>query len=60
MLAFGRFFQDDDLGAEIMGGDGSPHTRCPEPDNDDIGIQIPNSAAPKVRIPSCHPVDGNP
>ena len=41
MLAFGRLFEDDDLGAEIVGGDRSGDTRRPEPDDDDIGFHVP-------------------
>ena len=40
-LAFGRLLQDDDLGAQIMRGDGGGHARCAEPDDDDIGLDIP-------------------
>ena len=39
--AFGRLFQDDDLGSEIVGGDRSRDTRRPEPDDHDIGFHIP-------------------
>ena len=41
MLAFRRLFEDDDLGAEIVGGDGSGHTGGPEPDDNDIGFDVP-------------------
>ena len=41
MLALGRFFEDQNLGAEIMGGDGGGETRRPEPDDNDIGLDIP-------------------
>ncbi len=41
VLAFGRLFEDDDLGAEIVGGDRRGDARRPEPDHDDIGFHIP-------------------
>jgi len=40
-LTFGRLFQDDDLGAEIVRGDRCGHARGPEADDDDIGFDIP-------------------
>ena len=40
-LALGRLFQDDDLGAEIVRGDRGGEPRRPEPDDDDIGFDIP-------------------
>ena len=40
-LAFRRFFQDNDLGSEIVGGDRSRHARCSESDDDDIGFDVP-------------------
>ena len=40
-LAFGRFFQDDDLGSQLVGGDRSGHARRPEPDDDNICFYVP-------------------
>jgi hypothetical protein len=40
-LAFGRLFQNDDPGSEIVGSDGSGDTRRPEPDDDNIRIYVP-------------------
>jgi hypothetical protein len=41
MLALGGLFQNDDLGAEIVGGDRSGDPRRSEPDDDDIGFHVP-------------------
>ena len=40
-LTFGRLLQDDDLGAQIVGGDRSGHARGPETDDNDIGFDVP-------------------
>ena len=37
----GRLFQDHDLGAEIVRGDGGGDPRRAEADDDDIGFDIP-------------------
>ncbi len=39
MLAFPRLFEDQDIGAEIVGGDRSGKPRRPEPGNSDIGFE---------------------
>jgi hypothetical protein len=40
-LTFGGLFQDNDLGPQIVGGDGGGHARGPESDDDDIGFHVP-------------------
>ena len=52
ILAFRRLFQDDDLGSEIVGGDGRGKPGRAEPDDNDIGFDIPLIAAPKVHARS--------
>ncbi len=41
MLALGRLFEDQNLGAEIMGSDGGGETGRAEPDDNDIRLGIP-------------------
>ena len=41
VLALGRLFEDDDAGAEIVGGDRGGDPRRAEPDDDDIRFDIP-------------------
>ena len=40
-LTFGRLFQDDDLGAQIVRGDSRRHARRAEPDDDHVRFDVP-------------------
>jgi hypothetical protein len=40
-LTLGRFFQDDDLGSQIVRSDSRSYARCPEPYDDDVCCYVP-------------------